>query len=63
MRNFLKITISSNLKLNIRSFSISGNEGYYEGLISLLVTNTDQLNVAIQSLQNLNSVSTVTRLE
>lgn len=55
--------ISSNLKLNIRSFSISGNEGYYEGLISLLVTNTDQLNVAIQSLQNLNSVSTVTRLE
>ena len=55
--------ISSNLKLNIRSFSISGNEGYYEGLISLLVANTDQLNVAIQSLQNLQSVSTVTRLE
>lgn len=55
--------ISSNLKLNIRSFSISGDEGYFEGLISLLVANTDQLNVAIQTLQNLSSVSTVTRLE
>ncbi len=55
--------ISSNLKLNIRSFSISGDEGYFEGLISLLVANTDQLNVAIQTLQNLSSISTVTRLE
>lgn len=55
--------ISSMLGLNIRSFSIEGNEGYYEGIVSLLVSNTDQLNLAIKSLQNLQSVSSVTRIE
>lgn len=55
--------ISSMLGLNIRSFSIEGNEGYFEGIVSLLVSNTDQLNLAIKSLQNLQSVSSVTRIE
>lgn len=55
--------ISSMLGLNIRSFNISGDEGYYEGKISLLVQNTDELNLAIRSLQNLSNVSTVTRVE
>lgn len=55
--------ISSMLGLNIRSFSIEGNEGYFEGIVSLLVSNTDQLNMAIKSLQNLQSVSSVTRIE
>jgi guanosine-3',5'-bis(diphosphate) 3'-pyrophosphohydrolase len=55
--------ISSNLGVNIRSLSISGDEGYYEGKISLLVANTDQLNLAIKKLQNLDDVSTVTRIE
>lgn len=55
--------ISSMLNLNIRSFSIAGDEGYFEGKISLLVRNTDQLTVAIRSLQNLEYVSTVTRIE
>ena len=51
------------LGLNIRSFSISGDEGYYEGKISLLVQNTDELNLAIRALQNLSNVSTVTRIK
>ncbi len=55
--------ISSMLNLNIRSFSMAGEEGYFEGKISLLVKNTDQLNVAIRTLRNLENVSTVVRLE
>jgi GTP pyrophosphokinase len=55
--------ISSMLNLNIRSFSIIGDEGYFEGKVSLLVRNTDQLNITIRSLQNLEYVSTVTRIE
>ncbi len=55
--------ISSMLGLNIRSFNIAGDEGYFEGRVSLLVQNTDQLNMAIRALQNLESVSTVTRVE
>jgi GTP pyrophosphokinase len=55
--------ISSALNLNIRSFSIEGYEGYFEGRISLLVPNVDQLNRAIKSLQNLDHVSTVSRVE
>ena len=59
----LSHSISSALNLNIRSFSIEGYEGYFEGRISLLVANTDQLNLAIRSLQNLDHVSTVSRVE
>ena len=55
--------ISTNLGVNIRSFNIWGDEGYFEGKISLLVANTDQLNLAIRQLQNLEIVSTVTRIE
>ena len=55
--------ISNKLSLNIRSFSISGYEGFFKGKISLLVANTDQLNIAIRALQNLESISTVSRVE
>lgn len=55
--------ISNKLSLNIRSFSISGYEGFFKGKISLLVANTDQLNIAIRALQNLDNISTVSRIE
>lgn len=55
--------ISNKLSLNIRSFSISGYEGFFKGKISLLVANTDQLNIAIRALKNLESISTVSRIE
>ena len=51
------------LGLNIRSFNISGEDGFFEARISLLVRNTDQLYLAIQSLKNLAHVSTVSRVE
>jgi len=55
--------ISTQLGLNIRSLSISGEEGYFEANISILVMNTDQLNIAIRSLKSLRNVSTVARIE
>ncbi len=53
--------ISNQLKLNIRSLSIAGNQGYYEAKVSLLVPNTDQLYLAMEALKNLDNVSNVTR--
>lgn len=51
------------MDLSIRSFSISGRDGYFEANVSLLVKNTDQLFLAIQGLKNLDHVSTVSRVE
>lgn len=55
--------LSSFLGINIRSFSIEGLEGFFEGKITLLVANTDQLSSAIERLQNLDIVSSVSRIE
>jgi len=51
------------MNLNIRSFSISGTDGFFEANISLLVKNTDQLYLAIKGLKNLEHISTVSRVE
>lgn len=55
--------ISTQLGLDIRSLSIEGDEGYFEGIIKLKVRNTDQLNMAIRALQNLDNISSVTRAD
>ncbi|MEO7175093.1 MAG: RelA/SpoT family protein [Saprospiraceae bacterium] len=55
--------ISSNLGLNMRSFSIEGNQGYFEGKVSILVKNKDQLYQAITAIKALNNISSVTRIE
>jgi (p)ppGpp synthase/HD superfamily hydrolase len=49
--------------LNIRSFSISGEGGYFEGRITLVVGNVDQLNQAIMALKSFDYVSSVSRME
>lgn len=51
------------LGLNIRSFSISGEGGYFEGKISLIVSNTNLLLRAIQTLKEFEWVSSVSREE
>ena len=51
------------MDLNIRSFSIQGGGGFFEATIALLVRNTDQLTLAIRALNNLDNVSTVSRVE
>lgn len=47
--------------LNIKSFSIDGREGYFEGKIGLMVNNTEQLNFVIKTLSNLETISNVVR--
>ncbi len=58
----LSHAISSDLNLNIRTFTIAGDQGYFEGRVSLVVQNTDQLNIAIRRLSKLPGVSTVERV-
>ncbi|MBP6826176.1 MAG: bifunctional (p)ppGpp synthetase/guanosine-3',5'-bis(diphosphate) 3'-pyrophosphohydrolase, partial [Saprospiraceae bacterium] len=53
----------SSLGINIRSFSISGESGYFEGRIGLIVANTDQLNLAMRALKSFEWVSNVSREE
>ncbi|GAA5220815.1 RelA/SpoT family protein [Membranihabitans marinus] len=55
--------ISNQFNLNIRAFHIEGKEGYFEGKMSILVHNTNQLNLIIKSLGELEGVSNVSRIE
>jgi len=53
--------ISNRLGVNIRSFSIDGHEGFFQGKISIVVINKDQLNLVIKSIERLEGISTVIR--
>jgi GTP pyrophosphokinase len=53
--------ISSGLGIDIRSLSIEGKEGYFEGKVTLVVSNKNQLNMVIRSLKNLEGISSVYR--
>ena len=55
--------ISNSLGLNIRSFYIDGHEGYFEGKVSLLVKNKNQLDKAIQALKVEEGITSVTRID
>ncbi len=55
--------ISAKLGVNIRSFSINGLEGYFEGEIAVVVMNKDQLNVVIKAIELIDGVHTVTRID
>lgn len=55
--------ISNKLGINIRSFSIEGKEGYFEGKISIFVFNKDQLKQVVNALEKLEWVSTVERTD
>jgi GTP diphosphokinase / guanosine-3',5'-bis(diphosphate) 3'-diphosphatase len=52
-----------NLGINIRSFSMNGESGYFEGKISLIVANNDQLNRAITAIKGFDWVTNVSRAE
>lgn len=54
--------ISTKMGLNIRSFSIEGNEGYFEGKVSIIVNNKDQLNLAMKSIEKIPGISRVVRV-
>jgi len=55
--------ISSNLGINIRSFSIQGTEGVFEGRISVFVLNKDQLNQVVIAIKKLDGITNVQRVE
>lgn len=55
--------ISNTLNINIRSFSIEGMEGYFEGIVSIVVKNKDQLNHAMNTISKISGISTVVRQE
>lgn len=55
--------ISQDLNLNIRSFSIEGKQGYYEGKMSLMVKNKIQLLKVMSTLRKLDDVDSVERVE
>ena len=56
--------LSSEVGVNIRSMKIAADEedGSFTAVISLMVKNSDQLNIIIRKLQQLNIVSTVDRV-
>jgi len=54
--------ITYDLNVNMRSITMSGEAGFYEGRISIVVNNTNQLNSVIQTLKKEDGVNSVTRM-
>jgi guanosine-3',5'-bis(diphosphate) 3'-pyrophosphohydrolase len=55
--------LSNKLGINIKTFSMEGKEGFYEGKIGIVVLNKDQLNIVVQALEKLPGVSSVVRTD
>jgi GTP diphosphokinase / guanosine-3',5'-bis(diphosphate) 3'-diphosphatase len=55
--------VSTSLGLNIKAFSIEGNEGFFEGKISIVVTSKAQMEAAISSIKNLQGITDVQRID
>lgn len=53
----------ADLGINIRSFSISGEGGYFEGRVSMVVANTDHLQQALLALKKFDWVNSAVRAE
>ena len=60
--NAISNELSNNLGINIRSFSIEGDEGYFEGKVSIFVKNKDQLNHVMNSILKLDGITHVSRI-
>lgn len=55
--------LSNKLGINIKSFSIEGKEGFFEGRIGVVIMNKEQLNLVVQSLEKLQGISSVVRTD
>lgn len=53
----------ADLGINIRSFSISGEGGYFEGRVSMVVANTDHLQQALLALKKFDWVNSAQRAD
>jgi GTP pyrophosphokinase len=55
--------LSDDMNVNIRAFNISGEEGYFEGKISVFVKNNNQVNLITRRLKNIEGINSVERIE
>jgi GTP diphosphokinase / guanosine-3',5'-bis(diphosphate) 3'-diphosphatase len=55
--------ISSELGLNMRSMSISGDQGHFEARIGIVVGGASQMNMAIYAIKGLDGIASVRRVE
>ncbi|MCK5637990.1 MAG: bifunctional (p)ppGpp synthetase/guanosine-3',5'-bis(diphosphate) 3'-pyrophosphohydrolase [Flavobacteriaceae bacterium] len=53
--------ISNNLHVNIHKLNISGDEGYFQGKITVHINNNKQLNILIQKLKKIEGIEKVER--
>jgi guanosine-3',5'-bis(diphosphate) 3'-pyrophosphohydrolase len=58
----LSDVLANKLKINIRSFSMNGSEGQFEGRIAIEVSSKEHLNNVITELKRLEEVNTVARI-
>ena len=59
----LSSIITDKHNINMRGFSMNGNEGHFEGKVTVVVKNKDQLNELILELKKLKQVNTVARIQ
>ncbi len=55
--------IANQLRINMRRIEMDGDEGYFEGFISVVINNTDQLNLLIKTLKDIDGVNSVARVD
>ena len=53
--------ITNDLKLDMRSISMDGNQGFFQGRISVVVKNKDQLRMTMKALKEMDGVYSVIR--
>ena len=58
----LSDVLANKMKVNIKSFSMTGSEGHFEGRIGVEVQNKEQLDTIISELKRLEVVNTVSRV-
>ncbi|PDH48366.1 MAG: RelA/SpoT family protein, partial [Bacteroidetes bacterium MED-G21] len=53
--------LSNNLKVNIRSININSSDGTFDGLITVLVTDKENLKKVIHSIKKVEGITSVNR--
>lgn len=61
--NKITTVISQEFKINIRSITISSNEGIFEGSIMVFVNDTQQLERLLENLKEIKGITSVTRFD
>jgi len=61
--NKITTVISQDFKINIRSITISSNQGIFEGSIMVYVNNTEHLESLIKKLKQIKGITGITRFD